>query len=211
MPNIIPASQLNQYAVNVSGTVEALGWSLYDSATYALAGTTSQYTFFQVPVGQSSKTLADTNMTNAGQLPSPQKFLLESIEIRMYPAGAVSTTAAAAAALPNVNDINILGKAGWLGLTIMSKTYLAEGPLDRFPPRQGLAVGAAVAGTYAAGTFMAVDYARTVGQPHILKSPLLIEYSQNFAVTLNFPSTTATTANVKLFIHLNGTLYRPAQ
>ncbi len=72
--------QLQQYDVNRRGEYEGIRQTLYDSAAYAAAGQT-QLQFFQIPQGQSSKTIADTNMKSAGQLPQPQHFLVESIEI----------------------------------------------------------------------------------------------------------------------------------
>ena len=86
---------LQQYNVNRPGQIEGIRSSLYDFQTYAAAGTTTQYTFFQVPVGQSSKTLADTNMEAAGSLPSPKSFLVESIEVCIFPGLSPSTIGAA--------------------------------------------------------------------------------------------------------------------
>ena len=72
--------ELSKYAVNRPGMEEDIFQPLYDYQTYALAGTTSEYQFFQVPQGQGGKTLADTNMDSAGQLPAPKRALVTQVQ-----------------------------------------------------------------------------------------------------------------------------------
>ena len=79
-----PEKAAQKYGVNRQGSVEAINQPLYDFQTYPVAGATS-FTFFQEPIGQSSKTLVDTNMESAGQLPRPKEFLIDSIEVHLYP------------------------------------------------------------------------------------------------------------------------------
>ncbi|MGZ7265373.1 hypothetical protein ACXWP3_09695, partial [Streptococcus pyogenes] len=65
MKQAVPTrAELSKYSVNRPGW-EAIKQSLYDYQAYAAAGQTN-LTFFALPVGQSSKTLSDTNMTLAG-------------------------------------------------------------------------------------------------------------------------------------------------
>ncbi len=82
--NIPNLAELQSYAVNRKGQYEGIRQSLYDYQTYASAGQTS-LSFFQVPVGQAGKTIADTNMEVSGTLPQPKHFLVESCEIRFWP------------------------------------------------------------------------------------------------------------------------------
>jgi len=215
-----PSSEsLEKYNVNRSGQFEAVRQTLYDFQTYAQAGATS-FTFFQAPVGQSSKTLADTNMELAGQLPNPKMFLIQSIEVYFFPSGTTtalpSTAAIADANSSFVNDTYNVGRAGWLEFFIGSKPYLREAPLLRFPPKAKLDGFAAAATSLTAGaaTQTQIAYAAWGGRPYMLTPPILLKPTQNFAVTLNFPTAVALTANnttARIGVVLDGILYRNSQ
>lgn len=203
-------AELQQFNVNRPDQVEVVAASLYDFQTYAQAGQTSLQ-FFQIPKGQSSKTFADTNMTLAGSLPAPISFLVQTIEIYFFPGNTVGSTAAAAAAPANWNDTWLVGKSGWLELFIGSKPYLDEAPLMKFPPRSGLGGVSGIAGTYAAGTFMMVDYASFAGPCYELASPILLVPTQNFSVTLNWASAQAVAVAGRIGVNLGGLMYRNSQ
>lgn len=207
-------ADLQQYNVNRAGQIEGIRSSLYDFQTYANAGTTTQYTFFQVPVGQSSKTLADTNMEAAGSLPSPKSFLVESIEIFLFP-GLSPSTSGVASANDMSNDVYALSKAGYLNFFIGSKSYLTEAPIGRFPPKNALHGWAGLADTTTAGAGQArkVSYASFAGQPYMMSPPILLVPTQNFNVTLNFPTTAALPSgqDARIGVVLNGILYRNSQ
>ena len=82
---IVPSlAELQQYNVNRPDQVEAIRQSLWDTQTY-VDNSTTQLLFFQVPKGQSSKTMADTKMEAAGALPAPKSFLIQTIELYMFP------------------------------------------------------------------------------------------------------------------------------
>lgn len=212
MPVVPSLAQLQTYAVNVAGQVEGVGASLYDFQTYANAGTTTQYTFFQVPVGQSSKTKADTNMEAAGSLPSPKNFLVQSIEVFFFP-GVNPSVYGAGAVSAGINDTYIISKAGYLEFFIGSKTYLTEAPIGRFPPKNGLAGFAAASDTTTAGASQQyrTAYSTMAGKPYELFPWILLQPTQNFNVTLNFPSTTAISADARIGVVLHGILYRNSQ
>ena len=111
------------------------GWqvnkqSLYDIQPYAIGGQT-QLSFFQSPVGQGGKTLSDTNLTLAGQLPSNQKFLVEDIQI-WFNSGASPAILGGTFGV-QLNDAWIVYKAGNLKMTIGAREILQEAPLGRFP------------------------------------------------------------------------------
>ena len=207
IPNL---DQLRSYKVRQPGNVEGIGWSLYDFATYVQAGQTS-LAFFQAPVGQSGKTLADTNMQLAGQLPSGQAFLIESIEIFLFPTFDPSQTSTTDTVVPEfTNDVYTVAKSGLLTLNIGSKTYVQEAPLGKFPPKTRLA-GVDAISTSEATVTKFTDYAAMAGRPYILRSPYLLESSQNFSVSLTWPTSVAVSADTRIGVSMEGVLYRDVQ
>jgi len=211
-------AELSRYSVNRPGW-EAVKQSLYDYQAYAAAGQTN-LSFFALPVGQSSKTLSDTNMTLAGQLPKNQEFLVTSIEVWFVP-----TTPTVAAAMPSffgaqaaqviINDSYIVGRAGNLNLTIGAKPYLQEAPLGRFPAKAYFDMSAALsdATTAAAALQTRTGYGRWAGRPYLLDpAPLLLPENQNFSVTLNWPEGVQAISNPgRIGVILDGILYRRSQ
>lgn len=210
--NVIPLSEVNRYAVNRKNQPEAIFQPLYDYQTYAAAGQTS-LSFFQIPIGQSSKTIADTNMESAGQLPSPKTFMVQAIEVAFF-SGVTPSTHGAQAAAEYVNDVNAIHKSGHLQLFIGSKPYLDEAPIGVFPQSWGMGGFAAVADTTtaAADSQTLIQYARTVGRLYEIP-PLYIPSNQNFKVTLDWPTAVATPSTVagRIGVRLLGTLYRESQ
>lgn len=212
-------AELSRYSVNRPGW-EAIKQSLYDYQAYAAAGST-QLSFFQLPVGQNSKTLSDTNMSLAGQLPKNQEFLVQSIEVWFVPTTptvaaqmpGAATGAQAAAAL--VNDSYIVGRAGNLNLTIGAKTYLQEAPLGRFPSKAFFDLHAAIADVTTAGAALQtrIAYGHWAGRPYLLDpAPLLLPENQNFSVSLNWPEGVQAISNPgRIGVILDGILYRRSQ
>lgn len=204
---------LQKYNVNRPGQIEGIRQSLYDFQTYAAAGQTS-LTFFQVPVGQSGKTKADTNMETAGSLPAPKRFFVESIEIMFFPGSAVDTFAAAAAAnAAQADDVYSIMKSGWLDFFIGSKSYLTEAPIGRFPPRTGLKLNNALATNSATVGEVKSEYANFGGQVYKLDPGILLVPTQNFNISLNWPTAVALPSTIagRIGIVLNGILYRNSQ
>ena len=206
-------TDLAQYRVNLSNQVEGIKASLYDFQTYATAGTT-QMTFFQTPIGQSSKTKYDTNMEAAGSLPNPKNFLVTGIEVMFFPGSAVSIYGAGAVNKGILDQMAIF-KSGYLEMFIGSKTYLTEAPLGVFPPSVGLSGFAARSDTTTAGATQAAQdgYAVWAGEPYKMNPPILLEPTQNFNVTLNWPTAVATPSGVdgRIGVRLRGLLYRNSQ
>jgi len=211
-------AQLSKYSVNRPGW-EAIRQSLYDTQAYAAAGQT-QLSYFSLPVGQGGKTLSDTNMSLAGQLPKNQEFLVQSIEVVFYP-----TTPTVAAQMPGafgaqaaaslVNDAYIFGRSGSLNLTIGSKPYLQEAPLGRFPAKAHFCLDAALADATTAGADMQsrVAFGYSAGRPYMLDpAPLLLPENQNFSITLSWPEgVQAITNPARVQVILDGILYRRSQ
>lgn len=228
------------YSVNRKNDVEGVRQSLYDFLLYPTAGQT-QLTFFANPLGQggssspglttaNAKTLADTNMESAGQLPAPKMFLIESIEVQ-FEAGSVSTaatytpqvvhSAAAAPAATNnasvaggaANDIDAIRRSGWLNLFVGSKTYLNEAPIGRFPPKTRLEANGSVSTNSATTQAIEFAVAKWGGRPYYVEPAILLPSTQNFSVTLNWPVAVATPSgfNGRIGVILDGYLYRNSQ
>lgn len=217
----ISFAQAEEYRVNRSQEYEVTRQSLYDFQTYPMAGATS-LTFFQLPIGQSGKTIADTNMESAGTLPAPKYFLVESVEIHLFPADfpvSIDNGAVTVSVITDfANDIYEVGKAGSLNFFIGSKSYLQEAPLMRFPPKTGINFdfGAALQMKQAIAADESAqivgDYARFGGRPYFLDPyRILLAPTQNFSVTLDFAAAVAISADARVGVVLDGVLYRLSQ
>jgi hypothetical protein len=216
---------LTQFQVNRKDQMEVVRQTFYDTNVAAAAGQ-SVLTFFAVQQGQGTpaKTLAQTNMQASGSLPAPLRFLVQAIEVYFFP-GVLPAVGPVAAAIDNfVNDTwkFLTGGAGagvfntpFLQFFIGSKPYLNEGiSLMRFPPfgRLDGFAGETDATTAAAALYSRSSYITAAGRPYIMDPPLLLEPTQNFNVTFNWPtavsplSVAGSTACV-----LNGVLVRNSQ
>lgn len=197
---------------------EAIRQNLYDYGTYAAAGQT-QLSFFQTPQGSGGKTAEDTNMELAGALPNGKDFLVESIQISVFPGILPTTYATTIAATNFANDIYTIGKLGYLDFFIGSKSYLIEGPLLKFPPFQRLNVEASHSQEFkqavaaAEEKQLSTDYAHFDGRPYELVPPILLESVQNFKITLNWGAVQAlpSAVDARIGITLGGILYRKSQ
>lgn len=209
-PNI---DALQLYNVNRAGQPEVIWQPLYDYQAYAMAGAT-QMTFFQTSVGQAGTTYGDTNMSVGGQLPRPQEFLITGVQVYFKPGNAVNRAGLAVAVVPeNWNDINdvIFGES-FLKLFIGSKDYLIDGPVGKFPPVFGIGGTAAYMGQTTtvdvSGRF--TDYAKAAGRYYSI-TPVKIPASQNFNVSLNWPTAIAASVAGTIGVILDGFLYRLSQ
>lgn len=203
------AANFRKFSVE-SGLTETIYSPLYDFQSYALAGTTQSYNFFQVQNGQSSKTLEDTNMESAGQLPAGKSFIIEAIQVVMFP-GVGASVQGAQAVSAFLNDMYTLGKAGYLKLFIGSKDYLIDGPIGKFTQQFGLVGFSSVADVTTAGA--ALQHRDAMGQWRGARyeiTPVVLKPNTNFSVSLNFPTTTAISANLRLGVILDGHLARRA-
>ena len=217
--NDVPTrAQLSKYSVNRPGW-EAIRQSLYDYNAYPAAGVNT-LNFFAQPQGQGGKTLSDTNMTLAGQMPKNQEFYLQSIEVVFLPttptvAAQMPAAAGAEAAALLVNDAYIFGRSGNLTLTIGSKPYLQEAQMGRFPAKTHFAIDAAMSDTTTAGAAQdnRVAFGFWTGRPyHLDPAPLLLPENQNFSVSLNWPEGLQAISNpARVGVILDGILYRRSQ
>ena len=201
-------AQLRQANVSRPEQIEGIWQPLYDYQTYALAGTTQSYTFFALQLGQSGKTKEDTNIEVGGSLPAGKSFLAEAIQVVMLPSIAVSAQGAQAVDA-YLNDVKTLGQAGFLEFFVSSKTYLTDAPIGVFTQQFGLAGFASAADTTTAGAALQhrTAYAVWRGARYDI-TPIRLKANMNFNVTLNFPSTTAISANMRIGVRLDGHMYR---
>lgn len=81
----VALENLQQGTYGVEG--EKLDWTYYDSAALAVATLTNR--FFTVPLG--TKTLAQTNMTQAGAIPQGQHLTVQAIKVFYRTAAAKAT------------------------------------------------------------------------------------------------------------------------
>lgn len=204
---------------------EVIKTSLYDSAPYPAAGI-QQLTFFQqgigggIGFGGSTKTASDTNMVTNGLLSSGISFIVQSIEIEIQ-----TTTPTVAAQMPAffgaeaaaalVNDAYIIGRSGNLRFEILSKPYLVEAPLGRFPSDADFDVSGALADatTAAASQQSRLAFGKWTGDRyHLSPVDLRLAETMNFSITLNWPEGLQPITNpARLFVHLNGLEYRLSQ
>lgn len=236
---------LEEFAANmaaIQGKLEVIKQPLYDRILYPTAGLAGALTFFANPQGngQSSesgtaagttKGVQDTNMTQNGQLPSPQAFWIDNVQV-FADAGSVATAntyvtqvptlfnaTAAATVQAGVNDLNAILNSGALNLNIGQKPYFTLGPLYMFPgqARKRLDSSVAIAGTNAqpAAFGTSLFYADGVaGEPVRQINPGIgIPTGMNFNVTLNWAAAVATPSgfNARIAVHLGGWLFRAAQ
>jgi hypothetical protein len=211
-------SDLGNFNVNRPDLYEAIRQPLYDFTNYAAAGQT-QLQFFQTPVGQSGKTLADTNMRAAGQMPQPQFYLIKSIQVKFYPGVSPGLFVTTAAVTNFANDVYAFAKSGYLELFIGSKSYLDLGPLDLFPAENRMAVTGAYAIDIKQATAAdaqaeaSIDYAATAGKPFFVDPAVLLVPNQNFSVTLNWPTAVSLPSGqiARIGVMFDGYLYRQSQ
>lgn len=220
---ILTQDDLNQHRTALASQ-DVIYAPLYDSASYASAGVT-QLVLFTSPIGQGTtsapaatgtKTLADTNMTSAGQLTKGNEFFMVGQELMLFPGEAPEQAGLAQA--PSVtngflNDTYNIGKSGFLTLQIGSnRQYIQDGPLMLFPPSARLAVTAALGGGGATGTQVLANttYAVWAGSPYAI-TPVYIEATQGFQEVIQWPAVVSATATARLFSRLNGYLVRNAQ
>lgn len=202
-------SDLVFYNPNRPDATEAIWQPFYDFQSYGTAGATS-FIFFQVPNGQSSKTFADTNMVLPGQFPAPTAFLCTAIMVCFFPGAATSATGTQGVANNNWIDVVEVAEAGFLELTIGSKPYLRDAPIGKFAPNftvNGVFNGY---GSSTAGQIAYTGFARAAGRYYEI-TPFLIPQSQNFNVTLYFPTAQTVNTTGRIGVILDGFYYRQSQ
>lgn len=207
----IPFAQMRkQFQTSVPNATEGIYQPLYDYQAYAQAGQTS-LTFFQVPQGQSSKTIADTNMELAGTLPQGKNFLVQAIEVVFFP-GVATGTLTVPTAPAFVQDVYAFSKSGHLQFFIGSKPYLDEAPIGVFGQTFGIEGFAALADSSTAGATgnETIQYAKLMSSVYQI-TPVTLTSQTNFRVTMDWPTAVGISAAARVGVRLLGTLYRNVQ
>lgn len=204
----------SKFAVNVNGLMECITQPLYSYQAYPAAGTANPLTFFQSqPVG--TITAEDTNMQLAGQLPAPQKFLIQGIGVD-YLAGTAAARFGAQSANGMLNDFWAVMRRGLLTLTIGSKNYLQYSTMLGLPVRSHIGGMAALADATTAGAALQSSVQIGYSDGEVFKPrPILIEASQNFQVSISYPggavAIPSADSAARIGVILYGSLYRPVQ
>lgn len=236
--NFPSREEFKAYMVTKLGEIEVLRQSLYDTLLYPTAGQ-AQLLFFQNPIGQglsaspgnagNAKQLSDTNMTQPGTLPAPQGFWVQSIEVVFKPGSSAAANTYAlrtpgnlvatdvATAQAGAHDVNAFYMAGSLRFTVLTKPYLEEAPLLRFPPKARPEYTAALAGGAGAAATLERVHVNEVlvagGRPYNLEPGIPLMTSGNFNVTLLWPVAVVTPSgfNGSAQVILDGWLFRGVQ
>lgn len=173
---------------------EVLDWSYYDS--FSLLSTVVSNRLFTVPLGQASKTLANTNLTSAGQIPQGQRFTIRAIKI-FYKTSAAKATAV----VQNYYD--------FLGNTTVQFIIPNKGPMGQWTLLELLGVSSAFALTpTASGDNIPLISPRFHGI-YPLNTPLTLAALTPFYVEVTQQVAGASTLDTdRLLISLAGTLVR---
>lgn len=102
-----------------------VNWPLYDRISFAASAVVPALVrLFTVPVGQNSKTLVDTNLTQPGVLEAPQWFNATGLSIYFN---------------PNVAPIDLANflATEYINFWVSQKVY-ATGPIDIYPASGGI-------------------------------------------------------------------------
>jgi hypothetical protein len=182
----LPSTRVRQNP-NLGGTIDVITTELYDQLSVnANTAFPSPTILFQTPIGQSGKTLANTDMTAAGILPNPDRFTIWAIACYI----ANNTVPA---------DMNNILSNVTLQLYINNKWW-SQGALAAYPAGRGYKVDAAAQLGTGPGTSQPI-YSVTNGiqDPRaiaLLDASVTIEQGEQFSVVLTAQtgfSTAATT------------------
>lgn len=194
----------------LAGVEDVVNQPIYDSFSVAAATAWPNVTtLFAQSMGQSGKTLAQTNMIAAGILQAPQRLYVQSYRVFIGNDTVIS-------------DLNQILRNVSVTLTIGKKPYF-EGPVLLLSAGCGaLVTAAANVGTAPAGS--APLFSTSNGNPDqrnifSLSRPFMLEEGESFSVTFRAETafnTTAAAANppgvgATVYFILDGELYRGVQ
>lgn len=193
----------------VSNTLELINQPVYDSFSIAANTAFAKTVLFQTPIGQSGKTLAQTNMTKAGQLEFPQKLEIHAIRVWI----ANNTTLTDLVNIQqNVSFVFTVGKKPMLEVAVGFLPAACGAVLNSAAQVGTAPVGAAV--SYSTGNGIA-----DTRSAFTLDYPIVIDSGEGFSVTLNPETGFSTQANstnppgvgTTIYVILDGILYRGVQ
>jgi hypothetical protein len=183
---------------------EIISQPLWDTVSVAAATATSQATFYTIPRGGAAgKTLEDSNMTLAGQLPRPQVYYVKAVSF------AVKATVPAATSIPNSETDFAEILDGVAQFVVGAKTML-EAPLYWFVAGFGINVQQLDAGA----AVRAVNLTNGLqGMPYrwFLKHRIMIDENENFRIDCSWETAFNSAVAVDLVMVLDGELIRSIQ
>ena len=187
--DIVLPKNFDPYRATVPGVSEWTDKVLWDTQSYAMAGTNGLDFFQTLP-----SNIQNGNLQQSGTVGN-NALIVRSIGIN--PKTHIA------------NDIGILMQNAVLMFYIGSKLYW-EGLADRFPPAGG------VVGSFSTGTAASTVHTATNGIPdaragYVLTRPLLIPPNLNFKVRLEFPTAPAISAQTAVTVLLKGDIGRFVQ
>lgn len=184
---------------------EIISQPLWDTSPVAAATATTQVSFFQIPRGGAAgKTLEDSNMTLAGQLPRPQVYFVKSLSFSVKP----TVPAATGNPVTLVEDfLEILD--GVLQFVVGAKVML-EVPLfwlvAGFGPHiEQIDAGAAVRAISMTNGLQGMPYR------WFLKHRIMIDENENFRGDVSWETAFSSGQAVDLQLYLDGELIRSIQ
>jgi hypothetical protein len=195
-------------------TYDPLRQPLYDRVVTAdpiAAGTVLQ--FFQTPIGQAGKTLLDTNMRLAGQIPAGHVF--ECWSPRVVVAPITITDIGLLAVINNASDVYRIIHGGFIDFAIVSSRKL-QVPIFFLPAGAGVSGFAALTSIGGAGSNTGNVLAATNGEPNntapmtLAPFPVVIPPTQTFTFEMTFPVAIDLFGVVSIWVVLDGILHRPA-
>jgi hypothetical protein len=179
--NPIP-QEWTSYVTQSPVGLEIVPAHLYDTLTYT-DNTTTELRFFQ----QTNVALDISNLKQAGMLPNPQSFLIQSI--RFFVRNQLQTIDTGAAAptnfASNFNDVILLTNTGIAQLNIGTKQY---GPWPLWSLPSGAMVTGVLAQAGAEAANLTQLYGQLQGPMYPLFPNLMIAPLQNFELLLRWPS-----------------------
>ena len=180
---------------------EIISQPMWDSNTVEAATATNQMTFFQIPRGGAvGKTLEDTNMVLAGQLPRPQVYHVKAVSFY------VKEFAAVAAGQEPEDFFEVLDGVAQIivGAKVMLEAPLywlvsGFGPVTQFHVSAGAEIFHGTNGL--------------PGHPYkwFLKHRILIDENENFRVEVTWETAFNHALKMDLMMFLDGELIRSIQ
>ena len=217
----IQPGELAAFSSEIPGVEEKRRWALYDNATFAAAATvTGDVNMFTTPIGQGAtpKTLRDTNMRQAGQLPARQG--MEVWDIRVQPELTLVNADTSVVVLNSFyTAFNALLYGASFTFRQAQKVDLEISPLAILSAGYGATVaawgGADVTAAATAGAGAAIlnnGHPSRMALWDLDPLPIVILPQRSFQITINFPTAVVLPAGVGLvlWVHLDGILHRSA-
>ncbi len=219
---VLTTQEFASFSSEVAGLEEMRRWALYDRLVVAAAGTvTGDQNLFTVPIGGGAtpKTLLDTNMRQAGQLPARQG--MEVWDIRVHPQPTLL--------IDSVTTITILNAIQFAFYSLVyggsfvfrqaQKVDLEIAPLAMLPAGYGIS-SASIFGTNITAAAAAGGGSVVLNNGHPSRAalwdldplPIVILPQRSFSVVMNFPTAVVLPAGtgLNLWCHLDGVLHRSA-